>query len=158
AAADKAKAEDNLAVTEEKIALDLRKVDPGAISDLKVAKAVQNRQAADAALKQAEAAVGEAVAAQGQADAALIAAKFTLDQANAAEKQSTFALQMAKSNVKAVEAQLDDARFNLAQCRMYAPTDGYVVNWQVQDGTMLVPMPMAAAGTFINTSETFVAA
>jgi multidrug resistance efflux pump len=41
---------------------------------------------------------------------------------------------------------------------MYAPSDGYVVNWQVQEGTMLVPMPMAAAGTFIDTSETWIGA
>ncbi len=33
---------------------------------------------------------------------------------------------------------------------MTAPDDGYVVNWQVQVGTMLVPMPIAAAGTFVN--------
>jgi hypothetical protein len=36
---------------------------------------------------------------------------------------------------------------------MTAPADGYVVNWQVQEGTMLVPAPVAAAGTFIDTSE-----
>src|SRR5262245_49185196 len=41
---------------------------------------------------------------------------------------------------------------------MYAPSEGFVVNWQVQEGTMLFPMPLAAAGTFINTSETTIAA
>jgi membrane fusion protein (multidrug efflux system) len=64
----------------------------------------------------------------------------------------------AQSSVPAVEAQLDDARFNLAQCKMTAPGDGYVTNWQVQVGTMLVPMPLAAAGTFVNVSDTAVAA
>jgi multidrug resistance efflux pump len=53
---------------------------------------------------------------------------------------------------------LDDARFNLAQCKMMAPSDGYVTNWQVQVGTMLVPMPLAPAGTFVNVSDTAVAA
>jgi multidrug resistance efflux pump len=154
----KAKAQDDLAITEEKIAVSLQKVDVGAISELKVTKAVQNRQAADAALKQAQAGLAEAKAGLSQADAALVGAKSSLTQAEAAERQAEFALQMAKSDVVAVEAQLDDARFNLEQCRMLAPGDGYVVNWQVQDGTMLVPMPMAPAGTFINTSETFVAA
>jgi membrane fusion protein (multidrug efflux system) len=158
AAVEKAKALDELAMTEEKIAVGLQKVDPGAISDLKVAKAVQNRQAADATLRQSQAGVNEALAAQSQADAALAGAKYTVNQAKAAERQSSFALQMSRSNVLAVQAQLDDARFNLAQCRMYAPTDGYVVNWQVQDGTMLVSMPLAPAGTFINTTETFIAA
>ncbi len=65
---------------------------------------------------------------------------------------------MAQSNVPAVQAQLSDARFNLAQCTMYAPADGYVVNWQVQEGTMLVSLPLSPAGTFINTSETFIVA
>jgi multidrug resistance efflux pump len=41
---------------------------------------------------------------------------------------------------------------------MTAPADGYVVNWQVQEGTMLVPMPMAAAGTFICTTDAAVVA
>jgi multidrug resistance efflux pump len=53
--------------------------------------------------------------------------------------------------VPAVEAQLGNARFNLAQCKMKAPADGYLVNWQVQVGTMLTPL--AAAGTFIDTSS-----
>ena len=53
---------------------------------------------------------------------------------------------------------MEDARFNLAQCKMLAPDDGYVVNWQVQIGTMLVPAPLAAAGTFVNVSDTAVAA
>jgi len=157
-AVEKAKAQDDLAMTEEKIAVGLQKVDTGAISELKVAKAVQSRQAADAALNQSKAGVIEALASQGQADAALAGAKYTVNQAKAAEQQSSFALQMTKSNVIAVQAQLDDARFNLTQCRMYAPTDGYVVNWQVQDGTMLVSMPMAPAGTYINTSLAYIAA
>ena len=67
-------------------------------------------------------------------------------------------MQVAQSNVPTIEAQLDDARFNLAQCKMTAPGDGYVVNWQVQVGTMLVPAPIAPAGTFVITSDTAVAA
>jgi hypothetical protein len=93
-----------------------------------------------------------------QAEAGLAVARSSQQQSEAAERQATFALQAATSNVPAVQAQLDDARFNLAQCQMTAPADGYVVNWVVQEGTMLVPMPFAAAGTFICTSETFVVA
>ncbi len=158
AAVNKAKAQDDLARTEEKIALNLRKMDSGAISELKVARAQQNRKAADAAVKQAEAGVGEALAAQQQADAGLVAARFALQQAEADQRQAESSLQMARSNVTAVQEQLNEADFNLTQCKMLAPADGFVVNWQVQDGTMLVPMPMAAAGTFVNTSETFIAA
>src|SRR5262249_55205951 len=66
--AAKAKASDALAKTEEQIALDLRKMDAGAISKLKVAQAVQNRKATDAALQQARAAVDEAQAGVRQAE------------------------------------------------------------------------------------------
>src|SRR5262249_52434147 len=90
--------------------------------------------------------------------AALAAAKSTLQQAEAADRQAAFSLKVAQSNVPAVQAQLDEALFNLGQCRMTAPADGYVVNWQVPEGTMLVPIPLAPPGTFINTSETFIAA
>jgi multidrug resistance efflux pump len=168
----KARASDELARTQERIDLDLQKRDAGAISVLKVAESVQNRQVADAALKQAEAVAGEAEAGQKQADAGvdqangalrqaeagLAEAQSAQRQAEAAARQAAFALQMAQSNVPAVQAQLADARFNLDQCRMLAPADGYVVDWQVQEGTMIVPAPVAAAGTFISTSETYVLA
>jgi multidrug resistance efflux pump len=158
AGVDKAKAQDDLARTEEKIALNLKKMDPGAISELKVAKARQNRKATDAALKQAEAGVGEALAAQQQADFGLAGARSALQQAEADQRQAEFTLQMARSNVTVVQEQLNEADFNLTQCKMLAPTDGFVVNWQVQDGTMLVPMPMAAAGTFVSTADTYIVA
>jgi multidrug resistance efflux pump len=168
----KAKASDELAQTEEQIALNLQKMDAGAISTLKVTQAVQNRQASAAALKQAqtgaeeaeagvqqaEAAVFQAQAGVQEAEAGLAEARSGQQQAEAADRQSRFALKMARSNVPAVQAQLDEARFNLAQCRMTAPADGYIVNWQVQEGTTIVPMPMAAAGTFIATADSFIAA
>jgi multidrug resistance efflux pump len=36
---------------------------------------------------------------------------------------------------------------------MTAPSDVFVVNWQVREGTMLVPYRVAAAGTFVDTSS-----
>ncbi len=154
----KAKAQDDLAKTEEQIALNLQKMDAGAVSTLKVAQAVQNSQAADAAVKEADAGVTQARAAEQQAVAGLAAAQSAQQQAEAAARQAAFALKVAEGSVPGVQAQLDDARFNRDQCKMYAPSDGFVVNWQVQEGTMLVPMPVAAAGTFIETSETTIAA
>ena len=68
-------------------------------------------------------------------------------------KQADAALEMAESNVPGIAAQLNEARFNLAQCKITAPSDGYVINWQVQEGTMLVPRPTAAAGTFVDTTS-----
>ena len=128
----KAKAADELAKTQEQIALNTQRAYAGAISVLDVAKARQEREEADAAVQQAEASV---------------------TQAQASALQAAAAVQVAQSNVPTIEAQLDDARFNLAQCKMTAPGDGYVVNWQVQVGTMVVPAPIAAAGTFVMTSD-----
>jgi multidrug resistance efflux pump len=147
-------------------------MDAGAISTLKVTQAVQNREASAAALKQAqtgaqeaqagvqqaEAGVNQAQAAVLQAEAGLGEARSGQQQAEAADRQARFALKMAQSNVPAVRAQLDDARFDLDQCRMLAPADGYVVDWQVQEGTMIVPLRMAASGTFISTADTYVVA
>jgi membrane fusion protein, multidrug efflux system len=133
----KVRAADELAKTQEQIALNIQRQDKAAISVLNVAKATQEREQADAAVLQAEAGVA---------------------QAQAAALQAAASVQVAHSNIPVVEAQLDDARFNLAQCKMTAPGDGYVTNWQVQVGTMLVPMPLAAAGTFVNVSDTAVAA
>ena len=141
AAIVQAKAKRDLARTEETIALKLQKADAGAISELKVVEAQQKRQASEAAVKQTEAGLGQAVAGQTQAEATLEAAQ--TGQAQAAERQAAFALQMAQSNVIAVEAQLESARFNLCECKMYAPGDGYVVNWAVQEGTMVLAGPMA---------------
>jgi len=172
AGVNKAKAGDDLAKTEESIALGLQRTDAGAISALKVTQAVQNREVANAALTQARSAVDEAQAGVTQADAAVnqaqagvlqaqavvAQAESAKQQAEAADRQARAAVQVAQNNVPAIQAQLREAQFNLAQCKMYAPADGYVVDWQVQDGTMLVPVPLAAAGTFINTSDTSIVA
>jgi len=154
----KTKALDDLAKTQEQIAMNLQKTDAGAISALKVAEATQNRLAADATVQQAQAGIIQSQSAQEQAEAGLAGAKAAQQQAEAAARQAAFTLKVAESNVPAVQAQLDNALFNLAECKMFAPADGYVVNWQVQEGTMLVPVPLAAAGTFIDTSDTAVAA
>ncbi len=168
----KAKAADDLAKTEEQIAVNLQKTDAGAISALRVTQAIQSREAADATLKSAETGINEAQAAlqqaeasqiqsqaaQQQAEAGLVAAQAAQQQADAAERQATLGVNIAASKIQAAEAQVNDAQFSLEQCNMFAPADGYVVNWTVQEGTMLVPMPMVSAGTFINTEETFVVA
>ena len=143
----------DLAKTEEAMAVNLQKVGIGAISLLKVDEAKQKAREQEAALQQAQAGVIQAEAADQQAIAALAEARSGVLQAGATVKQAAAALEIAESNVPGIAAQLADARFNLAQCKMTAPSDGYVVNWQVQEGTMLVPMPTAAAGTFIDTTS-----
>jgi len=114
----KQRAADDLAKTQEQIALNIQRADKARDQRAHVAKATQERQEADAAVQQAEAGV---------------------TQAQASAQQAAAAVQVAQSNVPVAEAQLEDARFNLAQCKMMAPGDGYVINWQVQVGTMLVP-------------------
>jgi hypothetical protein len=115
-------------------------------------------QVENAAVLQAEAGVLQAMAAEQQAIAALGSAQSGVLQATATDKQAASALQISESNVPGIAAQLDEARFTLAQCKMTAPSDGYVVNWQVQLGTMLLPTPNAAAGTFVDTSNIFAVA
>jgi multidrug resistance efflux pump len=77
----KARASDELARTEEKIALNLQKMDAGAISTLRVTQAVQNRDAADAALKQAQTGADEAQAGVQQAQAGVNQAQAAVLQA-----------------------------------------------------------------------------
>jgi len=154
----KAKASDDLARTEEQIALNLQKTDPGAISVLKVTQAKQKCAESAAAVKQAEAGVAEANAAEQQAHAGLGVAQSAEQQADAAQREAAFALKVAEANVPTIQAQLDDSRFNLNQCKMLAPADGYVFDWVVQEGSMLVPYTVAAAGVFVNAEETNVIA
>src|SRR5262249_2454593 len=172
AAVTRARAADDLARTEEQIALDLRKMDAGAISKLKVAEAVQNRAAADASVTEAQSGAEEAQASRRQAEAGVHQAQAAVWQAEARPAQGPaggepgkadhphggLALQLAKSNVPAVQAQLDNALFDLAQCKVYAPADGYVVDWQVQEGTWVAPVRVLAFGTFIVTGENFIVA
>ena len=70
-----AKANDDLAKTEEQIALNLQKSDSGGISTLKVPEAVQNCAAADAAVNQANASLIQAQARQYQAESQVLAAE-----------------------------------------------------------------------------------
>jgi multidrug resistance efflux pump len=151
AALAKAKAADVLAKTTEQIEVGLQRVDVGAIPKLRVDQAIQRRQEADAVVGEADAGTREAQSGEQHSLAVLSAARSTMNQAEAAAQRAAYAVMVARASVPAVEAQLGDARFNLAQCKMKAPSDGYLVNWQVQVGTMLTPL--AAAGTFINTSS-----
>lgn len=100
-------------------------LNPDAISKLAIVQLEQLYQAAVAANERA-------IASVGQAEAALI---------------------VGKDNVENLEAQLDTAKFNLEQCTVYAPADGFVTNWQAREGTMAVNMPFAPVGTFIDMSK-----
>jgi multidrug resistance efflux pump len=158
AAAKKAGAADELAKVEEQMDLSILQENAVAISRLKVDQATQNRKEADAAYEQAQTGITQAQAAAAQAAAELAEAQATQLQAVAAAAQAKANLQTSQSNVPDVQAQLDDAHFNLAQCTMYAPEDGYIVDWQVQEGSWVSPIRLLAIGTFIVAREEFVVA
>jgi membrane fusion protein, multidrug efflux system len=125
-------AQSNVAATKAAydVAVAIEKENPAAIAKLKLVEAQENYAAAKAGLQQAQASV----------------------------EQARAGLAAAKDTVVSVQSQLDTARFNLKECTVTAPSDGFVTDWQIQEGTFVVPMPMAAAGTFIDTSETYIVA
>lgn len=81
-----------------------------------------------------------------------------LQQAIAAESQARSAKAAAEDNIAVVQAQLDTAQFNLEQCTVRATSDGFVTDWQIRPGTYVTSIPLAAAGTFVDTTETAIAA
>lgn len=112
------------------VAVKINEENPQAISRLKLVEAEQNYAAAQA----------------------------TLAQVTASEAQARASALAAKDNVAAVEAGLAIAEQNLNECTVTAPSDGFITNWEIREGTYVVPMPLAAAGTFIDTSETSIVA
>lgn len=85
--------------------------------------------------------------------ARVAAAEAGVEKAKGAKEVASFTLQTAQQQVDVAKAQLDTAQFNLEQCTVYAPADGFVTNWQVREGAMAVPLPLAPMGTFIDTSH-----
>ncbi len=81
------------------------------------------------------------------------AAQASVEQAKSAAEQAKAAVDSAKAVVPRAQAQLSTAEFNLGQCVVYAPADGFVTNWQVREGAMSVPMPFSPLGSFIDTSR-----
>ena len=81
------------------------------------------------------------------------AAQASVQQAVAAEDQARAAVKAAEAAVPRAQAQLDTAEFNLEQCTIFAPADGFVTNWQVREGAMAVPLPFSPLGSFIDTSR-----
>jgi multidrug resistance efflux pump len=81
-----------------------------------------------------------------------------VDQAIATEKEARFALISAKETLKGIEAELGTAELNLEQCKIIAPADGSIMNWQAVEGTMTVTVITRPQGLFMDMTETVVAA
>ena len=112
------------------VAVAIDKLNPAAIAKLKLEEANISYTAAQAELAQATAGLG-------QARAAVLA---------------------ASDSVRGLQSQVQIAEFNLQQCTVRAPADGFVTDWQIREGTYVTSMPFAAAGTFVDTSQTNIAA
>lgn len=122
---DKAIANQAAAKAELDVALNIAKSDAAAIAELQVKQLQEKFKAAQAGV----------------------------DQARATAKQSVVRKAAAEDTASSIQAQLANAEFNLEQCRIYAPADGFVTAWMVTEGTMAVPMPISQLGAFIDTSR-----
>jgi multidrug resistance efflux pump len=81
-----------------------------------------------------------------------------VDQAIAAQHEAEFALTSAKEAIKATEAQVGTAKLNLEQNVVKAPADGYIMNFQAVEGTMGTTVITRNQGSFMDMTETVVAA
>ena len=127
---EKAKADLNYQKSALDTAIEVQKLDPQAVAELKVKV-------------QQETYIGSQAA---------------VEQALAIENEARFALTSAQEAIKANEAQLSLAKFNLSQNEVRAPADGYVMNMQVVEGTMTTTLSASAQGVFMDMSETLVGA
>ena len=93
-----------------------------------------------------------------QAKESLAASQAGLEQTQAGLLQAKAALAAAEDSIGVIESQLDNAQFNLTGCVVKAPSNGFITDWQIREGTYVTSLPMAAAGTFIDTDETMVVA
>jgi membrane fusion protein (multidrug efflux system) len=94
-----------------------------------VASRQQTAEAAEKAVTQAEAALGQA---RQQA----IEAQRNLPRQITVQRET---LSMRNANLQAAQAQLDQAALNLAYTKIYAPADGIIGDKSVQLGTQVAP-------------------
>jgi multidrug resistance efflux pump len=127
---DQAKASLSAASAELEVTAGMRRDDAGAVSKLQLS-------VDEYSYASAEAAVAAAVASQTSA---------------------TFALEGARNGIAATESQLRIATLELDRADTRAPADGYIVNWQAIEGTMVTTLITSAQGTFMDMSETKVVA
>ena len=132
AAANVAAANANVAYKKSQLdsALTTQQLDPAAIAELEVEVQRENFAAAQAAVKKME----------------------------AAQKEAEFALSSAREAIKASESQVSTAKLNLEQNVVKAPADGYVMNFQAVEGTMGTALVAQQQGSFMDMTETVVAA
>jgi len=62
---------------------------------------------------------------------------------------SKFDEERYRSDVRQLQAQLDQARWDLSQTTVYAPADGTPTNVQLRPGSYVVPLPVVQAMSFV---------
>ena len=62
-----------------------------------------------------------------------------------------------QADVAQVRAQLEDAKWQLAETTVYAPTDGYVINLQLRPGQTASQLPMNPVMTFVEQQHVIIA-
>ncbi len=72
---------------------------------------------------------------------------------SAAQAGSEFEVEQYATDIRSLEAQLVDARFNLESTVIKAPTDGFVTQLRLRPGMMAVPLPLAPVLTFVHTDQ-----
>jgi len=125
------------------------------VAEANIAKVEADARAAKATLDMSEEAAAGTISKQDLVDARerYAAAEAMLKQTEASREQANAAYAGSKDAIVLAEEKLKTAEFSLTQCTVRAPANGFVTNWNIREGTFVVPSPAAAAGTFIDTSE-----
>ncbi len=86
----------------------------------------------------------------------------TLEAAKAAQQSAELAYTSnvggVNTAVARLQAELDDAAYDLEQTTVRAPTEGFVTQMGLRTGMYVVPLPLRPALTFVNTSDQTLAA
>lgn len=96
-----------------------------------------------------------------QLKADLTLAQGNLDDAKALLKRGAGReknVDIAQASVDSLEAQLANARFDLAQTEVRSESDGYVAQVRLRAGALAVPMPFSPLMTFVNDKDRFLLA
>jgi multidrug resistance efflux pump len=81
-----------------------------------------------------------------------------VEQAIATQKEAEFALTSAKEASKEIQAQIGTAQLNVEESVVKATSDGYIMGFQAVEGTMGTSVKVRAQGSFMDMTETVVAA
>jgi multidrug resistance efflux pump len=105
------------------------------------------------ALEKAQTDLAEAEAAMSTAEAAIVQARASESQAVAGERQVRQRMSAKVGNeyapVAQIQAQLENARWELSQTTVLAPADGYPTNVQLRVGSFTTAFPITPAMTLV---------